>query len=74
MRVGSVRSGILVTDIMTAAEASARTIAKRYGKTAEPIFGHDGYLTNGGEVYRAEIWTHGRSRLAAVETFAIVSE
>jgi len=69
-------------DVMTAAEAGARTLARRYCKTAEVMLRQDGYLANGGEIYVAEIWTRGvaeiwtrgRTRFLALENFAIATE
>lgn len=74
MRRDSVRHGVLVTGNATAAEAYALKFARGYDKTAEAMIRQDGYTANGGEIFVAEVWTRGRSRLLGIETFAIIPE
>lgn len=72
IREGVMRSGLVVTDIYSAGFVAAQEYAaKRWGKTAEAFVRLDGNTFGGGVIFRAEIWTHRRSRFVDEMRFAL---
>ncbi|WP_315776300.1 MULTISPECIES: hypothetical protein [unclassified Bradyrhizobium] len=71
IREGQIRGGLLVKDIYTAGQAAANQKARKWGRTAEALTKADGYTSDGGIVFHAEIWTHRRTRLVDEVRFAV---
>jgi hypothetical protein len=72
IREGVTREGHEVTDVYSAGFAAAQEYAtKRWGKTAEAFVRLDGSTFGGGVIFRAEIWTHHRSRFVDETRFAL---